>query len=398
MHEPRTIGIFQTYAGNDPDRWRFLVGKRLRNRDLGDGGIVGVEVDPHGGVRLIATFYSGAVSTIRILTDRMSEFEWPGFALPNDPEAIFEAEAEIAAIEEEARRKHEAATRSSSFYQDQLAESLLEQKQRAKERAQEFERLEAELQKRKKDEEEKRKRAAELRKQAEEERRREEEQEKQAEDAFKKLKCKYGVDTSRTDLDDEKLASIFSKLELEERVDDDELRWLNEYRLSKLLAIIHQRDFEWSGDPWSAVKASAFYREAHEPGAALALTRKVLDFELQWWNQRLRSAIRTTRGGALRDLGDLDSAEEVAHEAASISPSSFQPHNLLGAIYFQMGFPEQGYGHFERARELGASTHGQEHEMRQALQRASRQERADVAAYLLNRDPERFRWAARFLS
>ena len=103
------------------------------------------------------------------------------------------------------------------------------------------------------------------------------------------------------------------------------------------------------------------------------------------------------RGGAYRDLGQLAEAESAAREAMVIAPKSYHPHNLLGAIYYQRGLPEQGERSFDRARELGSPPHEKDDGIRSAIEKAGQAERAIVAEHLLRKDPKRYEWARYYI-
>jgi len=65
--------------------------------------------------------------------------------------------------------------------------------------------------------------------------------------------------------------------------------------------------WESSGDTWNAVNASGHWRKAGEPERALRLTDAAL--AKVGSNPKIRSALATTRGGAMRDLRRLDEAK-----------------------------------------------------------------------------------------
>jgi hypothetical protein len=158
----------------------------------------------------------------------------------------------------------------------------------------------------------------------------------------------------------------------------------------------YEEEYQQTGDPWLLVKASRSRRQSGQPALAIKHTDSLLRINTSW-GARLMSAILTTRGGALRDLYDLDAARICAEEAVSRDTQSFYPHNLLGAIYFQEGEPARGEWHFEEARRLGARLGQQETEMRNAMERAGEIERRKVANYLVQKDPQQYDWARLYL-
>ncbi|MHB0972531.1 MAG: tetratricopeptide repeat protein [Thermoanaerobaculia bacterium] len=104
----------------------------------------------------------------------------------------------------------------------------------------------------------------------------------------------------------------------------------------------------------------------------------------------------TTRGGALCDIGDLEEAEQCAKKAVDLDPNDYYPHNLLGAIYFELGDFEAGEKHFDFAAQLGSSSGAMEASVGMVQKR-----NADAAhrgaEYLLSIDRQRYRWANRFV-
>ncbi len=118
----------------------------------------------------------------------------------------------------------------------------------------------------------------------------------------------------------------------------------------------------------------------------------------------VRSATLTTRGGAFRDLGNLDAAEqcarkaiECARKAIDQNRASYHSYNLLGAIYWQRGKAEEGEEYFAYAESVGAPLQDQVRQKKSALNEAGPQQRRAVAKYLLEKDPTKYWWAKRFL-
>ena len=81
--------------------------------------------------------------------------------------------------------------------------------------------------------------------------------------------------------------------------------------------------WESSGDPWNVVNASGHWRKAGEPERALRLTEAALAQVRP--SPKLRSALATTRGGAMRDLRRLDEAKALASEAHELTSSDYRP-------------------------------------------------------------------------
>jgi hypothetical protein len=152
--------------------------------------------------------------------------------------------------------------------------------------------------------------------------------------------------------------------------------------------------WESSGDPWNAVNASGHWRKAGEPERALRLTDAAL--ERVGSNSKLRSALATTRGGAMRDLRRLDEAKALASEAHELTSSDYRPCTLLGAVHIELGDLPTGHEWYAKAETLGAPRHAIDHELRGLLMRSSSQEQQRIREYLLRQDPERFAWLRRW--
>lgn len=189
---------------------------------------------------------------------------------------------------------------------------------------------------------------------------------------------------------------ILIQLEAGEILDDSQIDWLKANRLSATLAFYFQECFRRSKEPWDLIKASGFWRDADQPNRSITLTSFLLEKRLAQ-NTREESAIFTTRGGAFRDLSNLDEAEKCAENGAKLNPESFQPYNLLGAICFERGEGERGEKYFVMAAERGAQPRTQASQMQSALNSAGPAEKVAVAQYLLSKDPQRYKWAEYYL-
>lgn len=152
--------------------------------------------------------------------------------------------------------------------------------------------------------------------------------------------------------------------------------------------------WESSGDPWNAVNASGHWRKAGEPERALRLTDAAL--AKVGSNPKLRSALATTRGGAMRDLRRLDEAKALAGEAHQLTSSDYRPCTLLGAVHIELGDLPTGHEWYAKAESLGAPRRAIDHELRGLLMRSSSQEQQRIREYLLRHDPERFAWLGRW--
>ena len=78
-------------------------------------------------------------------------------------------------------------------------------------------------------------------------------------------------------------------------------------------AVFAEQEYQRTKNKWFLVNASSYWRKADEPEKALHLTEQI-DFK-KIKEAKLKQALLTTRGGALRDLGNLTDAEKCALQA-----------------------------------------------------------------------------------
>jgi Flp pilus assembly protein TadD len=98
------------------------------------------------------------------------------------------------------------------------------------------------------------------------------------------------------------------------------------------------------------------------------------------------------RGGAFRDISDFEHAKECALSALQLAPKDYHPYNLLGAIYYQQGLPEEGNKYFKKANELGSKPYEEDTNIKSALKKAESQAKNYIAKYLLAKDPVRYEY------
>lgn len=148
--------------------------------------------------------------------------------------------------------------------------------------------------------------------------------------------------------------------------------------------------WEESRDPWDAVNASAHWRKADEPQLALEVTGAALAKVGR--SPKPRSALSTTRGGAMRDTGRLTEARTLGLEAHELTPADFRPCTLLGAVSMELGDLAAGHEWYAKAEALGAERRAIDQDLRALLIRAEPDARDRIRNYLLEQDPERFAW------
>ena len=111
---------------------------------------------------------------------------------------------------------------------------------------------------------------------------------------------------------------------------------------------------------------------------------------------KAHGALLTTRGGALRDVGDLDAAEKSAEAAIQAYPEAHHAHSLLGAILYQQGRFAEGDEHFALASSLGGEAKQRDRDIKAALELAGAEIQHRGAQHLLAKDPLSYGWARHY--
>jgi tetratricopeptide (TPR) repeat protein len=221
---------------------------------------------------------------------------------------------------------------------------------------------------------------------------------------FLSLKHEFQIDSMHPM--DSSLFGILDKLQSNRRLSDDDLVWLNAEKLfysrSKIFTTHHrieathcEDEFKLTKGYWNLVNASAHWRKANEPKLAVKLTNNLVVIR-SIKEAKLKAALFTTRGGALRDLDMLADAENCALEAIKIFPNSHNPYTLMGALCYDCGNYDEGDKWFEKAIKRGAKPNDQDAEIRSILNKKSEKERASIIAHLLAKDPIQFSWVKQF--
>jgi len=209
---------------------------------------------------------------------------------------------------------------------------------------------------------------------------------------FGPLATKYGapVDMLVENNEPSELVVILKELDDASLLSDDHYNWLINKNLHLVAARACYMVYQSSGDYWSLVRAGKSLRKAGMPNKVIELVDDQFLSNIR--ASRVKSALLTNRGGAKRDINDLDGAKGDGLAAAEMNPESFHPHNLLGAVLYQAGDPELGDKHFETALNLGARRQDQEFEIRSAFYKSTPQAREAVRNYLLEKDPIKYAW------
>ncbi|MEQ9672682.1 hypothetical protein [Coleofasciculus sp. G2-EDA-02] len=241
---------------------------------------------------------------------------------------------------------------------------------------------------------------------------------------FATLKSKYDVSDYKDTSPSSPLYAILHKLKKAERLEPKDVAWLQENKIKrrqsnygyyggreegyqlfsgkiwntyhKIEANFYEQEYQRTGNKWNLPNASSHWRKADQPRQALKLTEN-LDFDKINEN-KLKSALLTTRGGAFRDIEELKKAEKCALKAIEYQPSSHHPYTLMGAICYERREYGKGDYWFEEAIKRGASPRDQDAEIKRVVKTAKDEnKRREVVEYLLKKDPQRYAWAKSYL-
>ncbi len=200
------------------------------------------------------------------------------------------------------------------------------------------------------------------------------------------------------------LCEILYKLEIGERLHDTDVVWLTSkkwfrkgafgeskiYQHYHLLeAMFCEQEYKRTKGMWHLVNASSHWRKAEYPEKALKNTDVLFSDLIK--EVKLKAALLTTRGGALRDIGKLDEAEESANQAIKFYQKSYHPYTLLGAICFQTGRYNDGEYWFNEARKRGAPEKSEISEIIGIFRKPrDKQEQEKFLAFLKDKYPDHF--------
>jgi hypothetical protein len=245
---------------------------------------------------------------------------------------------------------------------------------------------------------------------------------------FVALKIKYNVSRYADKSHTSPLYAILLKLETKERLEPTDVVWLQENKTEALQdsyvdylwrerfknegnklfsgkiwiayhtieANFYEQEFKRTGNKWNLPNASSHWRKADEPELALQLTNNLAIDKIK--ENKLKSALLTTRGGALRDIRKLDEAEKCARQAIEYQPKSHHPYTLMGAICFERHQFLDGEYWFEEAIKRGANPRDIDSEIKRVVKNTKDQsQRRKVIEYLLKKDSKRYGWVKSYL-
>jgi hypothetical protein len=223
------------------------------------------------------------------------------------------------------------------------------------------------------------------------------------------LKKDYEVEY-RKDTPDSPLYTILKKLQESKQLTKKEEAWFlaekllktrlkdRDYYVSTRIFIVYhtleakfyESEYQRTKNHWHLPSASAHWRKAEHSEHALKLTENLNLKQIK--PVKLRAALLTTRGGALRDSDRRKEAEVSALEAIKHFPDSHNPYTLMGALCYDGRRYEEGDKWFEEAVKRGAKFDEQDAEIKRILRKIKGQERKELIDHLLKRDPHRFAW------
>lgn len=197
------------------------------------------------------------------------------------------------------------------------------------------------------------------------------------------------------------MTELLQRIDAGNRLSREDMMWLkttaknwftaelqNAYH--RLEANFHADQYCRTRDPWSVATASGHYRKCDLPTKALELIDSVPPDRLK--SPKICSAMFTTRGGVMRDLGRRSEAIEMGEKAHALVPKDYRPCTLLGAVHMELRHFEQGHEWYEKARERGASAQGIDSELRSIFLQLDSVGRGAMKAFLLANDPHQYRW------
>ncbi|MBD2625341.1 hypothetical protein H6G56_02515 [Anabaena variabilis FACHB-164] len=222
---------------------------------------------------------------------------------------------------------------------------------------------------------------------------------------FSSLKLKYAVFDDEYKSPSSPLYSILQKLEQGDRIEPKDVGWLQENNLFYnriwtkyhcIEADFYKQEFKRTGDKWNLVNASSHLRKADQSELALQLTNNLPLNNIK--DNKFKSALFTTRGGAFRDIDKLGDAEICARQAMKFQPDSHHPYTLMGAICYQQGKYLEGDNWFREAIKRGANPRDTDSEIKSVLKKTKNEKQCqELVNYLLKKDLYRYAWAKNYL-
>ena len=197
------------------------------------------------------------------------------------------------------------------------------------------------------------------------------------------------------------MTQLLQQIDTGNRLPDKELLWLStvaKKHFTEVLRNAYHRleadfcadQYHRTQDPWNVVNASGHYRKCSQPKLALGLIESLPGDRLK--HPKVQSAIFTTHGGVMRDLGQRSVAIELGEKAHALMPKDYRPCTLLGAVHMELQHFETGHAWYEKARVRGAPEKGIDSELRSIFQQLDLAGREAMKNFLLTEDSHRFQW------
>jgi hypothetical protein len=218
----------------------------------------------------------------------------------------------------------------------------------------------------------------------------------------KELRTRYGINIFVEEHCLRRLMRILRHVDVGRRLKQEDFVWLSsvgeDYFSDKLASAYHRMEadffateFKKTHDPWMAVEASSHYRKCKGARDAVSLL-ETIDVERQT-SSKVKSALCTTHGGALRDLGLRDEAIRLGEKAHALDAADYRPCTLLGAVHMEDRNLALGHEWYEKAIKRGAKKDSVDQDIRKIFFRADQAKKEEMRAFLLRENPNRFSWA-----
>jgi hypothetical protein len=198
-----------------------------------------------------------------------------------------------------------------------------------------------------------------------------------------------------------RMTNILQQIDAGNRLPDEELLWLSTVAKKHFTAVLrnayhrleadfHADEYHRTRDPWNVVNASGHYRKCSQPQMAVELIESLPRDRLK--DPKVRSAIFTTHGGVMRDLGQRSVAIKLGEAAHVLMPKDYRPCTLLGAVHMELQHFEMGHEWYEKARVRGAPEKGIDSELRSIFRQLDSAGREAMKNFLLSEDSHRYQW------
>lgn len=214
------------------------------------------------------------------------------------------------------------------------------------------------------------------------------------------LYSKYGLALTDKSLMP-RMTKVLQEIDNGHRLRKDDLEWLVtgakkhftppiREAYHRLEADFHAEQYRRTQDPWSAVNACGHYRKCDRSATALELIDTISRDRLK--HPKVQSAVFTTRGGAMRDLGHPHEAIEMGESAHALMPNDYRPCTLLGAVHMELRNFAAGHDWYEKARKRGAPEQGIDSELRSIYRQLDSAGREAMKRFLLAEDSDKYHW------